>query len=83
MKDEAKRVSEIVCGVMTQCVQVKNVRARKPMTIANILLKLNAKMGGINHGLVPEPLTNHLLVNCPTLFLGIDVTHPPPGRSME
>jgi hypothetical protein len=51
---EVKRVSETVCDVMTQCLQVKRIYdtwtdARKAhQTLANMLLKTNVKLGGIN-----------------------------------
>ena len=49
-----KRVGDLDLGLTTQCIQNKNV-AGKPgrgpdgSTMANICLKLNAKLGGINN----------------------------------
>jgi len=35
-------------GVSTQCIQIKNVRMPKPATMANVNLKVNGKLGGVN-----------------------------------
>jgi eukaryotic translation initiation factor 2C len=45
---EVKRVGDVVHGIMTQCLQFKTVQNPKPMTVGNILLKVNAKLNGIN-----------------------------------
>lgn len=55
---EIKRVAESVLGVMTQCLQNDRIRQASPKAIdggrkgqqalGNIVLKINAKLGGIN-----------------------------------
>src|SRR4051794_9804359 len=45
---EIKRVSDTVIGVATQCVQVKHVYQAKKQYCANVCLKMNVKLGGIN-----------------------------------
>ncbi|BBG96732.1 Argonaute family protein [Prunus dulcis] len=50
--------------------------------ITNVLLKINAKLGGMNSLLQVEHSPSIPLVSkCPTLILGMDVSHGSPGRS--
>ncbi|XP_022809864.1 protein argonaute-2-like [Stylophora pistillata] len=46
---ELKRVGDNVIGIPTQGVQSKNVYSCKPHLCANLALKINSKLGGINH----------------------------------
>ncbi|CAI2348079.1 unnamed protein product [Caenorhabditis sp. 36 PRJEB53466] len=71
-----KEQSDIIHGIMSQCVLMKNVSRSTPATCANIVLKLNMKMGGINSRIVADAITNKYLVDQPTMVVGIDVTHP-------
>ena len=50
---EIKRVSDTVIGVVTQCVQGWQVRQAKKQYCANICLKMNVKLGGINSFIDP------------------------------
>lgn len=75
---EVKRVADTILGIPTQCVQTKQFFAAKPQVCSNIAMKINAKLGGINHIIDPS--------NMPELFrevivFGADVTHPSPGES--
>ncbi|KAJ3293094.1 argonaute 1 [Borealophlyctis nickersoniae] len=76
---EIKRVAETVIGVTTQCVQISHVKAKKVPYCANLCLKINAKLGGINTylgklGNGPQlPFINEV----PTIVFGADITHPP------
>ncbi|XP_042203325.1 protein argonaute-3-like [Homarus americanus] len=58
-----KRTGDTEVGILSQCVQATNVTAIKPQTLGNILLKINAKMGGINNVLsrtgMPMVSLNH------------------------
>ncbi|XP_066920100.1 protein argonaute-2-like [Clytia hemisphaerica] len=74
------RVQEVLKnrGLSTQCIQNKNAFKCSPMTLAQLLLKVNAKMGGINNSIsnnnkVTRPIR---VFKEPVLFLGADVTHP-------
>ncbi|XBJ16573.1 hypothetical protein VPH35_008173 [Triticum aestivum] len=67
-------------GIVTQCIVPNNKMNDQYFT--NVLLKINAKLGGINSKLTLEdrhmiPVVNEI----PTLILGMDVSHGPPGRS--
>ena len=47
-----KKVGDLDLNMTSQCIQWKNVLGRQgpdPSTMANIVLKLNAKLGGINN----------------------------------
>ncbi|KAH7672237.1 eukaryotic translation initiation factor 2C protein [Dioscorea alata] len=66
-------------GVITQCIAPGRINDQY---LTNVLLKINAKLGGINSLLAVEhtpciPLIN----NIPTIILGMDVSHGSPGRA--
>ena len=69
---EIKRVGDIVLGIPTQCVLSKYVQQAKPELCANISLKINAKLGGINH--VIDPLEKSPVFREPVIIFGADVT---------
>uniref|UniRef100_A0A915DUQ1 Piwi domain-containing protein n=1 Tax=Ditylenchus dipsaci TaxID=166011 RepID=A0A915DUQ1_9BILA len=67
-------------AIKTEC----ELRDKPPMqnsVTRNIFLKLNAKMGGVNNRISTnfESWKKFVNPNEPTLFIGIDVTHPPQG----
>ncbi|TYZ64147.1 hypothetical protein PybrP1_004440 [[Pythium] brassicae (nom. inval.)] len=71
---DLKRASDTAVGVVSQCMLAKHIRKCHPQTIANLLMKVNAKLGGKNAVLVktlPE-------FGNGTIMLGADVTHPSP-----
>ncbi|KAK5809212.1 Piwi domain-containing protein [Linnemannia elongata] len=71
-----KRVTDTSLGVASQCVQRNYIRMPKKQYCVNICLKINAKLGGTNQRLAK----NMMPFMCePTLILGGDVSHPPPG----
>jgi hypothetical protein len=86
-----KQAAELHVGILTQCIVAANISNPrspdpKPATVQNILLKINAKLGGVNHVIsLPPPtkaqLKNIDLFTCPMLIIGADVTHPPPAAS--
>ncbi|KAG0149361.1 hypothetical protein CROQUDRAFT_653652 [Cronartium quercuum f. sp. fusiforme G11] len=71
---QLKIFGDTVQGVPTQCLSMDKVLAKgSPQYYANVTLKINAKLGGLNHvigGSAP------FLVNPPTMVMGADVTHP-------
>lgn len=76
-----KQAAEIRCGILTQCVkeQTMSRKATDQSTVSNILLKVNAKMGGTNHRLadmskLPVQKRAHMII-------GADVTHPSPDQT--
>ncbi|KAI8824387.1 Piwi domain-containing protein [Fimicolochytrium jonesii] len=76
---EIKRVSDTVIGVATQCVQAKHMFAAKRQYCANVCLKLNVKLGGMNSYLSNTQLP--FIAERPTIIIGADMTHPTPGSA--
>ncbi|KAG0293797.1 Eukaryotic translation initiation factor 2C [Dissophora globulifera] len=73
---EIKRVSDTVIGIPTQCVQMIHTRSPKKQYCANVCLKMNVKLGGMN-SFLPGPQTP-FLTQRPTILFGADVSHPAP-----
>ncbi|KAF7824810.1 protein argonaute 4A-like [Senna tora] len=68
-------------GVVTQCVALPKMNNQY---LTNVLLKINAKLGGMNSFLAIEksPSNIPLVSRVPTLILGMDVSHGSPGRDV-
>nr|CAG8488117.1 7207_t:CDS:10 [Entrophospora candida] len=76
---QIKRVSDTVIGVVTQCVQGAHIMSAKKQYCANVCLKINVKLGGMNSFLLPEEIP--FITDVPTILMGADVTHPGPGST--
>ncbi|KAJ3129151.1 hypothetical protein HK098_002392 [Nowakowskiella sp. JEL0407] len=76
---EIKRVSDTVIGIATQCIQAKHMFAAKRQYCANVCLKVNVKLGGMNSFLSNAQLP--FVSERPTIIFGADVTHPAPGSA--
>jgi hypothetical protein len=74
---EIKRVSDTVIGVASQCVQSRHTMQAKKQYCANVCLKMNVKLGGMNSFLNPTQIP--FITERPTILMGADVTHPAPG----
>ncbi|KAK0184437.1 argonaute-like protein [Armillaria mellea] len=74
-----KHFGDCIVGIPTQCMLARNCYTAKPQYFANVCLKLNVKLGGIN--VIPSPTSVPALtdVRHPTMIIGADVMHPPPG----
>lgn len=89
MYNELKKAGDIRLGIATQAVLGKNVFACKPQTVANLCLKINAKVGGTNNIINPTNLTvkseQYLgkLTAAPVIVFGADVTHPAPQNKQH
>ncbi|KAB7506196.1 Protein argonaute-2 [Armadillidium nasatum] len=68
-------------GIISQCVVSSNVFKCNIQTIVNILLKINAKIGGVNTIVtaIPQRVTGLIDFREPFMILGADVNHPPAG----
>uniref|UniRef100_A0ACD5VW93 Uncharacterized protein n=1 Tax=Avena sativa TaxID=4498 RepID=A0ACD5VW93_AVESA len=68
-------------GIVTQClVPPANI---KDQYLTNVLLKINAKLGGLNSLLRNETAhTIPLVSNAPTIIFGMDVSHGSPGSNV-
>ncbi|CAI9277601.1 unnamed protein product [Lactuca saligna] len=66
-------------GIVTQCIAPMRVNDQY---LTNVLLKINAKLGGLNSMLCVEhsPSLPHVS-KAPTIILGMDVSHGSPGQS--
>ncbi|XP_059653733.1 protein argonaute 4A-like isoform X2 [Cornus florida] len=74
-----KRKTLAELGIVTQCIAPTKVNDQY---LTNVLLKINAKLGGINSLLTIEHSPSMPLVSkLPTIILGMDVSHGSPGRS--
>ncbi|XP_049822129.1 protein argonaute-2-like isoform X2 [Aethina tumida] len=73
---DVKKAAELKVGCLTQCIKAKTVDKLNPQTVANILLKVNSKLTGVNHclGTVSRPP----ILSRPCMIMGADVTHPSP-----
>ncbi|KAJ7600899.1 argonaute-like protein [Mycena floridula] len=76
-----KYFGDVVKGVATACVLASKARKAKPQYWANVLLKVNVKLGGANWtlqdsqgGFLSDPQN-------PTIIMGADVIHPAPGST--
>ncbi|XP_074321214.1 protein argonaute 4A-like isoform X2 [Silene latifolia] len=66
-------------GVVTQCIAPKRLNDQY---LTNVLLKINAKLDGLNSKLAVEAAESIPLVSgVPTLIIGMDVSHGSPGRA--
>ncbi|KAF6761975.1 argonaute-like protein [Ephemerocybe angulata] len=74
-----KKLCDTVLDLPTVCAQVMKIRKEQGQLqyFANIALKFNMKLGGVNHLLDKESMA--WLKQKPTMIVGIDVTHPGPG----
>ncbi|CAL4122400.1 unnamed protein product, partial [Meganyctiphanes norvegica] len=72
-----KRIGDREVCIVTQCVLGQNVQKNAPSTVGNILLKINAKMGGTNNvlGNTSQPI----VFGQPVMIMGADVNHPRAG----
>ena len=75
---QIKRLGDVEFGIITVCVVAapKKFYKEDKEYCANVALKINLKLEGTNHVLEkPRPLYDT------TMVIGIDVTHPSPGRT--
>ena len=74
-----KVLGDTKLGIHTVCmVQSKFLKSQgRGAYFANIALKVNLKLGGVNHVLPPEQLG--IVGKGKTMMLGVDVTHPSPN----
>ena len=77
-----KTLADTKLGFHTVCVtgESRKFYAENPEQYnANVVLKINLKLGGMNHKLAEKPQALGLIDNGTTMVVGIDVTHPSHG----
>ncbi|CEO96270.1 PAZ domain [Plasmodiophora brassicae] len=74
---EIKRVCDTVLDVPSQCMQSRHLQKADPMYARNLLLKINARIGGVNCILQSNP-SQDFLFSKPAIVFGADVTHSAP-----
>ncbi|KAJ6500901.1 argonaute-like protein [Mycena sanguinolenta] len=72
-----KHWGDVKRGVATQCLKSRKCTRAKIQYWANVALKVNVKLGGIN--VVTDTVLSD--PHNPTVFLGADVMHPAPGTT--
>ncbi|KAK0444183.1 Piwi-domain-containing protein [Armillaria borealis] len=74
-----KNCGDIKRGVPNQYLRVGKCRGAKQQYWANVALKINAKLGGVN--VIPDPKSAPIISDPaqPTIVMGADVMHPAPG----
>ncbi|PCH37525.1 argonaute-like protein [Wolfiporia cocos MD-104 SS10] len=71
-----KHLCDVYLDVATFCVHSAKIRKEKGQVqyFANVALKVNMKVGGVNHSL--DQASMSWLNQAPTMLVGMDVTHP-------
>ncbi|KAN0109848.1 argonaute-like protein [Russula decolorans] len=74
-----KNFGDVTAGIATQCMKANKCFNANEQYYANITLKVNMKLGGIN--VEPDPRDVQWLTDPanPTMIMGGDLSHPPPG----
>ena len=74
-----KHICEVKIGVHTVCVVGSKFAKSQPQYFANVALKFNLKLGGINQ--LVDNTRLGIINEGKTMVVGIDVTHPSPGSA--
>ena len=74
-----KRLGDVEVGLHTVCVVSKTFCEGSESYHGNVALKINLKLGGINHELQKD--THGIIEEDKTMIVGVDVTHPSSGSS--
>lgn len=69
-----KWAADCKLGIPNHCVLVDKFAKGNPQYMANNALKVNLKLGGVNHTL--DPPASGILAQGKTMVVGIDATHP-------
>ncbi|KAI0080425.1 argonaute-like protein [Panus rudis PR-1116 ss-1] len=76
-----KHLCDVYLDLATVCVHAAKIRKEKGQLqyFANVALKVNMKMGGVNHTLDDRNSSFAWFKKEPTMLVGMDVTHPGVG----
>ncbi|KZT22267.1 argonaute-like protein [Neolentinus lepideus HHB14362 ss-1] len=70
-----KHLCDVYLDLATVCVHSSKIRKSQVQYFANVALKVNMKLGGVNHTVTSDTGTRFLKQE-PTMLVGMDVTHP-------
>jgi eukaryotic translation initiation factor 2C len=79
-----KKITDTVLGLPSQCVWLKhfsNISQSRPTQmnyLCNVIMKVNVKLGGVNH--LTKPTYLAFLSDKPSMILGADMSHPGVGE---
>lgn len=73
--DEVKFLADFKHGLVTQCMEDKTLQRINDQITTNVCLKINVKLGGINHILLHRPQ----VFSKPVIVIGADAIHWPRG----
>ncbi|KAG8228778.1 Argonaute-2 [Ladona fulva] len=80
--EKVKQTAELRYGILTQCIKGETIKKMNPATASNILLKINAKLNGVNHMLQNRKISIGVsFFERPCMIVGADVTHPSPDAT--
>jgi len=77
--DKIKHLGDMKLGITTQCCLKNNLfkgGSLNKQVIANVCMKINSKLGGLNHVLAKS--CRPRLLRRPVMIMGADVSHPAP-----
>ena len=74
-----KKSADCRYGIVSQCMQIQQVLKGNSQYYSNVLMKVNAKLGGCTSQAVPHTSSGNKGITVPTLFIGADVSHASPG----
>ena len=77
-----KKSADCRYGVVSQVMQAAHVQKNQSQYIGNVLMKVNAKLGGFSFRALSagqKPNTGFTHFKVPTMIIGADVSHPGPG----
>ena len=77
--NRVKHIGDVKVGVHTICVVGEKFAKKSPQYFANVALKFNLKLGGINQCVDSTRLG--IINEDKTMVVGVDVTHPSPGSA--
>jgi len=66
-------------GVVSQVMQIQQVLKGNPQYYSNVLMKVNAKLGGTTSQVMPHNTSGFKGFSAPTMLIGADVSHASPG----
>ncbi|KAJ7284419.1 argonaute-like protein [Mycena rebaudengoi] len=76
-----KHWGDVTKGIATQCLKSRKCNGAKPQFWANVALKVNAKLGGVNVVTDASSVTILSDPHNPTVVMGADVMHPGAGTT--